>query len=71
MLRLLHNKYNYTPESREAEYELLPAGTELGVGNSIWSPLGEGLLTGKSLEIKKANLVHDKEMDGLNLTLKS
>lgn len=37
----------YTPESREAEYELLPAGTELGVGNSIWSPLGEGLLTGK------------------------
>lgn len=37
----------YTPESREAEYELLPAGKELGVGNSIWSPLGEGLLTGK------------------------
>ena len=37
----------YTPEAREAEYELLPAGKELGVGNSIWSPLGEGLLTGK------------------------
>ena len=25
----------------------MPAGKELGVGNSIWSPLGEGLLTGK------------------------
>ncbi|MCU5746656.1 aldo/keto reductase [Staphylococcus sp. SQ8-PEA] len=37
----------YTPESREAEYELLPAAKDLGVGNSIWSPLGEGLLTGK------------------------
>ncbi len=37
----------YTPEAREAEYELLPAGTELGVGNMIWSPLGEGLLNGK------------------------
>ncbi|WP_411843393.1 aldo/keto reductase [Salinicoccus sp. HZC-1] len=37
----------YTPEAREAEYELLPAGGELGVGNMIWSPLGEGLLNGK------------------------
>lgn len=37
----------YTPEAREAEYELLPAGGELGVGSMIWSPLGEGLLTGK------------------------
>lgn len=37
----------YTPEAREAEYELLTAGSELGVGNMIWSPLGEGMLTGK------------------------
>ena len=37
----------YTPEAREAEYELLPAGSELGVGSMIWSPLGEGLLNGK------------------------
>lgn len=37
----------YTPEARESEYELLPAGTELGIGNMIWSPLGEGLLNGK------------------------
>src|SRR5699024_9813005 len=44
----------YTPESREAEYELLPAGKELGIGNTIWSPLGEGLLTGKITRNQKA-----------------
>ncbi|GAB4074749.1 aldo/keto reductase [Barrientosiimonas marina] len=37
----------YTPEAREAEYELLPAAGELGMGSMIWSPLGEGLLNGK------------------------
>ncbi|AQQ54100.1 aldo/keto reductase [Planococcus lenghuensis] len=44
----------YTPEAREAEYELLPAGTELGIGNMIWSPLGEGLLNGKIGRNKQA-----------------
>lgn len=34
-----------TPEAREAEYELLPAAQELGLGTMVWSPLGEGLLT--------------------------
>lgn len=43
---IAHQIY-YTPEAREAEYELLPAGKELGIGNTIWSPLGEGLLIGK------------------------
>ena len=41
-----HQLY-YTPEARDAEYELLTADSELGVGNMIWSPLGEGTLTGK------------------------
>ncbi|MGO1060516.1 aldo/keto reductase [Planococcus sp. FY231025] len=44
----------YTPEAREAEYELLPAGAELGIGSMIWSPLGEGLLNGKIGRNKKA-----------------
>lgn len=44
----------YTPEAREAEYELLPAGSELGVSSMIWSPLGEGLLNGKIGRGKKA-----------------
>jgi aryl-alcohol dehydrogenase-like predicted oxidoreductase len=38
----------YTPEAREAEYELLPAGEELGIGAMIWSPLGQGLFGGKA-----------------------
>ncbi len=37
----------YTAEGREAEYELLPAGADLGVAAMIWSPLGQGLLSGK------------------------
>lgn len=44
----------YTPEAREAEYELLPAGSELGVSSMIWSPLGEGLLNGKIGRHKEA-----------------
>jgi aryl-alcohol dehydrogenase-like predicted oxidoreductase len=37
----------YTPEGRDAEYELLPAGQELGMSAMIWSPLGQGLFSGK------------------------
>lgn len=37
----------YTPEAREAEYEIIPAAEAHGVGTMVWSPLGEGLLTGK------------------------
>jgi aryl-alcohol dehydrogenase-like predicted oxidoreductase len=38
----------YTPEARDAEYELIPAGEELGIGSMIWSPLGQGLFGGKA-----------------------
>ncbi len=44
----------YTAEGREAEYELLPAGADLGVSAMIWSPLGQGMLTGKVGRDKKA-----------------
>ncbi|MFI5611720.1 aldo/keto reductase [Amycolatopsis sp. NPDC051903] len=37
----------YTPEAREAEYEILPAAADAGLGTLIWSPLGQSLLTGK------------------------
>ncbi|WP_410051619.1 aldo/keto reductase [Bradyrhizobium sp. SZCCHNR2017] len=37
----------YTPEAREAEYELIPAGEDLGIGAMIWSPFGQGLFGGK------------------------
>lgn len=41
-----HQLY-YTPAAREAEYELMPAGAELGLATMVWSPLGQGLLTGQ------------------------
>ncbi|MEX1827251.1 aldo/keto reductase [Luteibacter sp. CQ10] len=41
-----HQVY-YTPAAREAEYEIIPAGEELGVATVVWSPLGQGLLTGR------------------------
>lgn len=44
----------YSAEAREAEYELLPAGAELGVSAMIWSPLGQGVLTGKVSRGQKA-----------------
>lgn len=42
------HQFYYTPETREAEYELIPAGEELGVGSMIWSPLGQGLFGGNA-----------------------
>src|SRR5262249_12014633 len=42
---IAHQIY-YTPEAREAEYELIPASEELGIGSMIWSPLGQGLFGG-------------------------
>lgn len=38
----------YTPEAREAEYELIPAAEEFGIGSMVWSPLGQGLFGGKA-----------------------
>jgi aryl-alcohol dehydrogenase-like predicted oxidoreductase len=38
---------HYTPQAREAEFELLPAGLDQGVGALIWSPIAGGLLSGK------------------------
>ncbi|MGO1673118.1 MAG: aldo/keto reductase [Canibacter sp.] len=33
--------------NREAEHELLPEATKRGISNVIWSPLAQGILTGK------------------------
>lgn len=37
----------YTPQARDAEYEMIPAAIDQGLGSQVWSPLGMGLLTGK------------------------
>jgi aryl-alcohol dehydrogenase-like predicted oxidoreductase len=38
---------HYTLQAREAEYELLPAGLDQGLGVLVWSPLAGGALSGK------------------------
>ncbi|MDR6631629.1 aryl-alcohol dehydrogenase-like predicted oxidoreductase [Phyllobacterium sp. 1468] len=38
---------HYSLEAREAEYELIPATLDQGVGVLVWSPLAGGLLSGK------------------------
>jgi aryl-alcohol dehydrogenase-like predicted oxidoreductase len=34
-------------QERSAEYELIPAATDQGLGTLVWSPLAGGLLSGK------------------------
>ena len=45
--RFVSQQIHYTPQAREAEFELLPAGADQGVGTMVWSPLAGGLLSGK------------------------
>jgi aryl-alcohol dehydrogenase-like predicted oxidoreductase len=45
--RFVSQQIHYTPQAREAEFELLPAGIDQGVGTMVWSPLAGGLLSGK------------------------
>ena len=45
--RYVCQQINYTLQAREAEYELIPAGIDQGVGVLVWSPLAGGLLSGK------------------------
>ncbi|RKR02390.1 aryl-alcohol dehydrogenase-like predicted oxidoreductase [Kushneria sinocarnis] len=37
----------YTPESREAEYELMPLAIDQNIATLVWGPMGEGLFNGK------------------------
>jgi aryl-alcohol dehydrogenase-like predicted oxidoreductase len=38
---------HYTPQAREAEFEIIPAALDQGLGTLIWSPIAGGLLSGK------------------------
>ncbi|MGN7476844.1 hypothetical protein ACTHOQ_03225 [Solibacillus silvestris] len=42
MIPPIAQQIHCTPELREAEFEILPAGKELGIAISIRPPLGEG-----------------------------
>lgn len=45
--RFVSQQIHYTLQAREAEYELVPAGLDQGVGILVWSPLAGGWLSGK------------------------
>ena len=45
--RYVGHQVYYSLVSREYEWELMPLGSDQGVGALIWSPLGWGRLTGK------------------------
>ncbi|MGJ7496567.1 aldo/keto reductase [Variovorax sp. RT4R15] len=45
--RYVANQTYYSLIGRDYEYELMPLGTDQGVGAIVWSPLGWGRLTGK------------------------
>jgi aryl-alcohol dehydrogenase-like predicted oxidoreductase len=45
--RPVAQQIHYTLQAREAEYELIPATIDQGLGVLVWSPLAGGLLSGK------------------------
>ncbi|MGW5456219.1 aldo/keto reductase [Nocardia sp. NPDC003979] len=47
LIKPVSQQIYYTPQAREAEYEMIPAGIDQGIGTQVWSPMAMGLLTGK------------------------
>ena len=47
LARPISQQIHYTLQAREAEYELIPASLDQGLGVMVWSPLAGGLLSGK------------------------
>src|SRR6266545_7924780 len=45
--RFVSEQIHYSPQAREAEYELIPIAVDQGLGMLVWSPLAGGLLSGK------------------------
>jgi aryl-alcohol dehydrogenase-like predicted oxidoreductase len=45
--RFASEQIYYSLQSRDAEYELIPAAIDQGLGVLVWSPLAGGLLSGK------------------------
>jgi aryl-alcohol dehydrogenase-like predicted oxidoreductase len=47
LARYVSQQIHYSLQARDAEFELIPAGIDAGLGVLVWSPLAGGLLTGK------------------------
>jgi aryl-alcohol dehydrogenase-like predicted oxidoreductase len=52
--RFASQQIYYSLQSRDAEYELVPAAIDQGLGILVWSPLAGGLLSGKYRRGQKA-----------------
>jgi aryl-alcohol dehydrogenase-like predicted oxidoreductase len=48
-IQLVSNQPQYSALYRVIEAEVVPASEELGIGQIVWSPLAQGVLTGKYL----------------------
>ncbi|GAA2183849.1 aldo/keto reductase [Brooklawnia cerclae] len=65
----------YSLVERSADRELLPMAEALGLGTTLWSPLGGGLLTGKYRSSRQGRLadwgrlVHSESTDQVTATL--
>jgi aryl-alcohol dehydrogenase-like predicted oxidoreductase len=46
-LRFVSQQIYYSLQARDAEYELIPAAVDQGLGVLVWSPLAGGLMSGK------------------------
>jgi aryl-alcohol dehydrogenase-like predicted oxidoreductase len=47
LARFVSEQIYYSLQGRDAEYELIPAAIDQGLGVMVWSPLAGGLLSGK------------------------
>ncbi len=47
LARYVSQQIFYSLQARDAEYELVPAGLDQGLGILVWSPLAGGLMSGK------------------------
>jgi aryl-alcohol dehydrogenase-like predicted oxidoreductase len=45
--RFVSTQVYYSLQARDAEYEIVPASLDVGVGILVWSPLAGGLMSGK------------------------
>jgi aryl-alcohol dehydrogenase-like predicted oxidoreductase len=45
--RFVSQQIYYSLQARDAEYELIPAAVDQGIGVLVWSPLAGGLMSGK------------------------
>ena len=65
--RLISNQPQYSMLWRIIEGEVIPASKELGLSQIVWSPLAQGVLTGKYLpnqELPKDSRAADSEIGG-------